>query len=186
MMNVARRLLTCIALVVLLCSLGCSTTSTYVTNRLSDLTDVIHVDLNAVTFGILVNVGPLMLGAEGMMNIPDGPAYQFRLGLGGPQTVRLEGDALGFIWPFERQEVVRREFNRIVYEPIPRNDTYYWSHAPGWGSVGVNLGFFFGAGLQADAVELADFVLGFFNVDIVHDDLGSMSYEELHGHWASD
>jgi hypothetical protein len=170
MRRVFRRIGVGIAVATALSWLGCCTHNAYVAHRLSDLTDVAHVDVNACAFGFLVNVGPLILGSEELMSIPDGPAYQFRLGLGGLQKVRLGYKGSGCIWPLGRYEVERRYYGEVDSGWVHEGDQY-WRHQPAWGSIGISGGFFFGVGAQVDVVEFADFVLGFFGYDITEDDL---------------
>jgi hypothetical protein len=162
---------------VLVCS-GC--TSGYAANRLSDLTDVACIDVDLNSYGLLVNAGPFILGARSMMDIPDGPlqpAYRYRLGLGGLQSLRLGYRAIGIILPIEQFQVDRRRYGDLDSGWL-RDGGYYWEYLPAWGSFGGSIGIFLGVGAHVDVVELADFVSGFFGADIVHDDLPLPAAEE--------
>ena len=46
----------------------------------------------------------------------------------------------------------------------------YWQRAPGWGSVGVSVGWFHGIGVEVDVVEMLDFLASFAAFDLVDDD----------------
>jgi len=165
-----RALMVAAAAVVMVACFGCRGTSDYVANRLSDLTDVACIDVDLNSYGLLVNAGPLMLGARSMMDIPDGPAYRYRLGLGGLQRLRLGYRASGLIWPIEHFTVFRRQYGDLDSGWLRRGG-YYWRDLPAWGSFGGSIGIFLGVGVHVDVVELADFVMGFLGEDIVHDDL---------------
>jgi hypothetical protein len=158
-----------VAAAVLLCALGCNTMDNYTANRLSDLTDVAHVDLTVLALGIVANVGPMTLGGESVAGY-DGQAWQLRIGLGGPQVVGMLGEAAGLFWTFDRFEVNRRKYGPFDSGWLGDEDAY-WARQPAWGSIGISAGLMFGVGAQFDFVELADFVLGFFGHDITHDDL---------------
>jgi hypothetical protein len=171
------------AAILMVVCLGCGGMSNYTANRLSDLTDVACIDVDLNSYGLLANAGPLMLGARSMMDIPDGPAYRYRLGLGGLQRLRLGYRASGLIWPIEHLRVFRRQYGDLDSGwPRPRQygdpdsgwfgkGGYYWDDLPAWGSFGGSIGIFLGVGVHVDVVELADFALGFFGADIVRDDL---------------
>ncbi len=121
-----------------------------------------------------------MLGARSMMDIPDGPAYRYRLGLGGLQELRLGYRASGLIWPIEHFKVARRQYGDLDSGWL-RKGHYYWRRLPAWGSVGGSIGIFLGVGVHVDVVELADFVSGFFGGDIAHDDLPLPGADESPG-----
>ena len=161
--------------VVLLYALGCSNMSTYTANRLSDLTDVAHVDMTHSSVGLVVNVGPMLLGAEGLLPDSDHGSHQYRLGLGGPLVLVLDGASVGLVWPFQCEEVNARRYGGLAKGYDEMGDDCYWKHVPAWGSIGISGGFLVGVGAHVDLVELADFILGFFGYDIVDDDLSPTS-----------
>jgi hypothetical protein len=163
------------AAVALLCAIGCSDISPYTANRLSDLTDVAHVDITFFSLGFVVNVGPMLIGAETLIPNSDQGSHQYRMGFGGQQEVTVGYAADGLVVPFCRERVISRKYGCLVTTLDQMEDDYYWKHVPTWGSAGISAGLLVGLGVHVDVVELADLVLGFRGYDIVRDDLWATS-----------
>jgi hypothetical protein len=142
----------------------------YSVSRLNDLTDVAHVDVTPRTGGLLVAVGPAMLGYEGIWRGPD-VACRLSLGLGGPQMTELHGSAYGIGYPFRRYDFYSRAWGLPGCGGKRTYAGSYRTTSPPWGAVALHAGWPATVGFQADVVELADFFLGLFTLDIVGDDL---------------
>jgi hypothetical protein len=142
----------------------------YTANRLSDLTDVAHVDISFMSTGALASAGPMMLGYESMIAPTGDPGRRCRFGPGGLQVLSVGYRADGLLWPFEHFTVRSRRYGPFF--KINRSDARepYWAQSPTWGSAGVHVGLLLGVGAEVDAVELFDFLLGFFGCDMVGDD----------------
>lgn len=139
----------------------------YWADRAADLTDVAHVDLTGWSLGLAANVGPAIAGAHGISG-PDGDGLRFKLGLGGIETSKTSGGQTGLVFPFTK------------YRSTTRGDKVYGTTGPGLGSVGFDLGAFYGVGAHVDVVELLDFLLGLAGCDILDDDLreGQSEHEQ--------
>ena len=79
-----------------------------------------------------------------------------KLGLGGIQTVNASGGIRFVGFP--------------LVEKKSRSEYGYGETMPAYGSVGFDLGLYFGIGARVDVFEFFDFLLGFAEVDIVKDD----------------
>ena len=181
---------------------GCNTpTGTYLYNRGSDLTDVVHVDLLTNRFGILANFGPAIVGYEGpaftgVTEAGKGCGYALQLGVGAGSVSATSGQAYGVLLPLSQFEARGHRWMPflsldlatgaccpsypILWEDVILPESQlsfsdppsgYGRQTPGWGSVGMEVSFILGVGAHADVVELADFVAGWFGQDISGDDL---------------
>ena len=125
---------------------GCACVKPYFIDRAHDLTDVAHVEVNAMSLGAAVNVGPAILGWNEISG-PDG-GQRYMLGLGGYRWIRADGQYSGVIYPLSK-----------VGHDESRSETGYSSVHPTWGSVGFDVGLVVGLGARVDIVELIDFIL---------------------------
>ena len=142
-----------LALVLNLCSCA------YMENRRKDLTDIANVNATAISAGLAVNVGPLSLGYFGNSGLLGGSGGRAKIGLGGLVVEEERGAYWGVIYPFE------------FLEGETRSDNYYNKNLPAFGSVGIDLGFVLGIGVEVDVVQAVDFLLGIFTIDILGDDI---------------
>jgi len=131
----------------------------YCEDRRQDLIDVAHIDLSALSAGAVVYAGPLLFGAN-HITPKDRPGQDTTLqcGLGGPRFVPRQGLAAGFIWP-----VAWWNEDRHIVGLRPKQ-------TPSPAAFGVALGAAVGIGVEADAFELVDFLLGLFCIDLAEDD----------------
>lgn len=150
---------------------GCSAPlQRYGASRMNDLTDVAHVDVTPRTYGLLVAAGPALFGYERVWKRAE-TACRVSVGLGGPQMTELHGSAYGLGYPLRRYDFYGRAWG---LPGCAGRHTYAGSYritSPPWGAVAFHAGWPSTIGVQADVVELADFILGLFTVDIVGDDL---------------
>ena len=154
----------CVLAVALVCAgvLGCAVPgsfSGYLENRRQDLIDVLHVDFSAVNVGAVAYVGPFLAGINYMTGVETREqSTTLQLGLGGARILGRKGLATGLLWPSSRWN----EDSQIIGRRPKR--------APSGFSVGFSVGAVAGIGAEADALELIDFVLGLFCVDLAEDD----------------
>ncbi|MCM8542104.1 MAG: hypothetical protein NE328_17675 [Lentisphaeraceae bacterium] len=142
-------------LLLILCfSTGCSTT--YWNNRRHDLTDFAHLRFQKVSLGADVNVMHIAAGFYMQNGIDGEKGDRAKLGLGGIQTVNASGGIRFVGFP--------------LAEKKSRSEYGYGETMPAYGSVGFDLGLYFGIGARVDIFEFFDFLLGFAEVDIVKDD----------------
>jgi len=133
-------------------------TKGYWHDRLADLSDILHIDATAVAAGAVLNAGPAVVGTMGV-TAPDGDGMRVGIGLGGPRKeIRTSGMCGGAVWPISKL----RERNRSL--------AGYGRDAPGWGSIGGDIGIAWAVGLRFDVVEFVDFLVGFTGQDVVEDD----------------
>jgi len=141
---------------------GCA----YLEDRRQDLTDVAHVNGTACGTGIAVNVGPALVGFYEILGFTRRGGTRAKLGLGGYQQNKEDGEILGVIVPMDFA-------TNLSYK-----DNFYKEHSPGWGSVGFDMGLIFGIGARVDVVEALDFILGIFTIDLLNDDSSFKEDEE--------
>jgi len=149
-----------LAILLILCSLT-SCTTTYWQDRANDLTDVIHLRFQKVSFGAAVNVTHLAAGI--WMQNAEGK-NRAKLGLGGVQTTESNGGIMGVGFPLP--------------ERAARSGWGYGKIVPPYGSIGVDVGFFGGIGAKFDILEFFDFFLGFAEIDFIKDDEDSTTAKE--------
>jgi hypothetical protein len=141
---------------------GCATPRGYLADRAADLTDAAHLNLTAFSFGQgLLNVGPAVVGYQRIVGLGTGPGFRAKAGLGGIEYIETghpDDPTVGVILPFSQQKYRTRSL------------VGYGKQHPPWGSVGCELGFGWGIGARVDAVEIVDFALGWFRLDILRDD----------------
>lgn len=131
----------------------------YWTNRGRDLTDVLHVDVTGFGTGAVVNVGPAILGYHAVHGIFLSGTRKI-IGLGGVKDIHHRSSvASGVIVPLSR------------WQQHGDGVGAYASHGPGWGSVGVDLGYALGGSIRVDFVEFADLLVGVFGLDLLDDDV---------------
>jgi hypothetical protein len=128
-------------------------------DRARDLTDVAHIDVTCMSVGVGVNVGPALLGFNSV-SAPCGDGKRLKFGLGIPEGRKVQEFYAGAIWPI------------LSSKAESRSSSTYGKTFPPWGSVGGDVGLFFGLSARADVVELVDFFLGIATVDILKDDEG--------------
>ena len=133
-----------------------SCSSTYWDNRRNDLTDTAHIHVDKTSGGITANISALSLGVYGVGDNMGGKGDRFKLGLGGLQKTKVDGNINGIGFPLE-------EYNA-------RSKWKYGYTTPPYASIGFTTGAFFSLGVKADALEFVDFILGFFMLDIMSDD----------------
>jgi len=144
-----------LTILLLLCFLtGC--TSTYWNDLGNDLTDVVHLRFQKVSFGAAVNVSHIAAGLW-MQNAKGN--NRAKLGLGGLQTTESNGGIIAAGFPLP--------------EKSARSGWGYGKLIPPYGSVAVDVGFFGGVGVKFDIFEFFDFFLGFAEVDFIEDDENS-------------
>ncbi len=131
----------------------------YMENRRKDLTDIVNINATAVSVGLAANVGPLSLGYFENNGIIGGSGGRVKLGLGGVVVEQERGAYSGVVYPFE------------FMEGETRSDNFYNENLPAFGSVGIDLGFIVGIGVEVDFVQAVDFLLGIFTIDILDDDV---------------
>ena len=154
----------CVLVLLLGCVLmtGCATPSSfggYLENRRQDLIDVVHVDFSMVDAGAVVYAGPFMVGLESSSGFKTRtPSTSLQIGLGGPRIVERSGIAGGLLLPASRWD----EDGQIIGKRPNRTPSGF--------SVGGTLGVFLGVGAAVDALELIDFAVGLFCLDIMQDD----------------
>ena len=132
----------------------------YLEDRRKDLTDMAHLHLTALSIGGGVHAGPFILAHFENDGIKGTPGGRMKLGLGGFVEEKEKGVYSGVVIPFRRMK------------GITRSDSIYNSWAPPLGAVGFDLGFIMGIGARVDVVEVLDFILGIFTIDILDDDKG--------------
>ena len=147
--------LTCL---ILLAYFSCS--CVYLENRRKDLTDIAHLHMTGLSIGAGVHAGPFILGHFEKDGVKGMPGSRSKLGLGGCIEEHEKGKYSGVIIPYRRMK------------GMTRSDSVYNSWAPPLGAVGFDMGFIFGFGARVDAVEILDFILGIFTIDILDDDKG--------------
>jgi hypothetical protein len=147
----------------------------YAWNRIHDMIDVAHVDLIWNSYGVVANVGPVMVGYEAAFSDafkdPDGhPAIMIgRVSSGIMDYACERGEAGGFLVPLSRLDTCRIGFVGGKKVVLLRPEGY-GAKLPGWASVGLDVAVFGGVGAHVDVFELVDFVVGWFGVDISGDD----------------
>jgi hypothetical protein len=158
----------------LLCALGVATVAAalsgcaseqaigrYLENRRQDLTDVAHVDFSVANAGALAYVGPMALGGS-FYTHPETegePSHTLQLGLGSVRFLGRQGTAWGLLWFLSKWNE-----DEPLAAPRPRKKT------PTGSSIGLHLGFVFGAAAEVDALEAVDFVVGLVGLDLMKDD----------------
>jgi hypothetical protein len=150
---------------------GCSAPAArYGVSRLNDLTDVAHLDVTPRSYGLLLAAGPAKFGYERVWKRADA-ACRVSLGLGGFQMTELHGSAWGLGWPMRSYDFYGRAWGLPGCTGQRTYAGTYRKTSPPWGALAFHVGWPSTVGFQADVVELADFVLGLFTVDLVGDDL---------------
>lgn len=149
---------------------GCTTAAkNYFSSRWRDTVDVVHVNLLWNSCGLLANAGPLVVGYEAPLfrNLPSYGQHAIgmaRVGVVFADYVLEKGAAYGLLVPLSRLDVGRWDAPGAAW------GKGYGGKAPGWGSLGFDVGLLVGLGVHVDVVELVDLVSGFFGADISKDD----------------
>jgi hypothetical protein len=146
------------------CAGGCAAPGSvggYAEARQQDLIDVAHVDFSIVNAGAVAYAGPFMLGLDYLNDLkaPEEPASTLQIGLAGARLKGRQGIAWGIVWPVRRWNA-----DREIVGPRPKR-------APSPAAFGASLGLIVGLGVEADAAELVDFLLGLACLDFMGDDL---------------
>lgn len=135
-----------------LCADGCAVPNSvggYFENRRQDLIDVVHVDFGAINVGAVAYAGPFLLGLDYQTGIKSREqSTTLQIGLGGPRMLGRKGLASGILWPASKWD---EEKPLIGRRP---------KRAPSGWSAGASVGAIGGVGVEADALEVLDFVVG--------------------------
>jgi len=147
-----------ICLSILFSSTACAIERTnYFTNRAVDLIEVAHLDGHGLSFGLMLNTGPVMLGGFEISKFHRGTGHRAMFGIGGLKINAESYAFAGILLPF-------------VSGDHTSTRGWYKKYRPRFLSVGFDLAFIYGIGAHADVAEAFDFVLGIFTIDILGDD----------------
>jgi len=145
-----------------LCADGCAVPGSvggYFVNRRHDLIDVVHVDFGAVNVGAVAYAGPLMLGINYQTGVESREqSSTLQIGLGGPRILGRRGLASGLLWPASKWDE-----DKPFIGARPKR-------GPSGFSAGASVGAIVGVGAEAGVLELIDFALGLFCLDMMEDD----------------
>jgi hypothetical protein len=131
----------------------------YFENRRHDLIDVLHLDASAVNLGAIAYAGPLIVGADYQTGLQTRTRSDtLQLGLGGWRFFGRKGLAAGLLWPYSRWNE-----DRSIFGERPKK-------APSGLSVGATVGVVGGLAIEADVLELVDFLVGLTCLDLLEDD----------------
>lgn len=146
----------------LLLAAGCAVPASfpaYLENRRQDLIDALHVDIGVVNVGAVVYALPFMAGLDYQTGLRSRTQTDtLQIGLGGPRILGHKGLCAGILFPAAKWD---DEKPAIGQRP---------KRAPSGFSAGASAGFILGLAVEADAIELVDFVVGLLCLDLMEDD----------------